>query len=106
MPKARGFRTKASVPGLSQVQGIGAGLSAPSPLTLPSNYLKSMGPAGPSEAQSVAKTGTMATAAAKAPGAPKAPKGGIRKIRVRKKRIRFVPAAPSGGFTLPAEPQY
>jgi hypothetical protein len=46
-----------------------------------------------------AKVKSAALAAARVPVPPKPPVGGINKIRVRRKRIRYVPPAPAGGFT-------
>lgn len=99
-------RSAKGLPGLSTVQGVPVGLAGPSPLSLPSAYLKSIGPPGVSDTQSVAQTGQMAQAAAKAPSPAKALPRTMRKIRVRKKRIRFTPGPPSGGFSLPPEPTY
>ena len=103
--KVRGLKIKPA-PGLGTVQGVPVGLNAASPLTLPTKALTNLGPAEPNVAQTVAQTAKMAANAAAEPAVPKAPKGGIRKIRIRRKRMRYVPAAPSGGFTLPTTPQY
>jgi hypothetical protein len=53
----------------------------------------------------VRQTAEMAKQAATAPRAPGLAKGGIRKIRVRRQRFRYAPAAPAGGFAL-GQPQY
>ena len=85
-------------PTLKQVGGMPVTPGGNTPLSLPTQALTSLGPSGGSNAASVAATGAMATQAAQEPKAPQAPKGGIRKIKVRRKRTfpRF-----AGGFPVP-----
>lgn len=97
------FKPKtAAVPGLKTVLG------QPTGANLPSAYLgglTSIGAPGINAVRAAAQTAGMAKRAVTTPRAPTEARSPISKIRVRRKRFRFAPPAPAGGFTV-GQPEY
>ena len=88
------------VPGLQTVDRLPTSANAPSPYL--GNSLSNIGGPGINAVRAAAQTGATAKKNEGAPEVPAEAKSGISKIRVRRKKFRFAPSAPAGGFTLPA----
>ena len=87
------------VPGLQSVDHIPTSASASSPYL---GGLTNIGDPGINAVRAAAQTAAMAKKNQMAPQAPAEAKSPISKIRVRRKKFRYAPAAPAGGFALPA----
>jgi hypothetical protein len=86
------------VPKLRSVDGMPTSVGGPSPYL---GGLSTLGQPGISAVRAAAQTAGLARKAVREPVAPSEPVSPISKIRVRRKRFRYAPMAPAGGFNLP-----